>query len=62
MDAEQEITVSLLNEICTKLVLREEIPMRLIYRAIAWSAGRIACLESSVEAALNALQPVPPQK
>ena len=41
MEDEAQITVGTLNEICCNISLREEVPPRLLYRALMWAVSTI---------------------
>jgi hypothetical protein len=56
LDPEQEITVNVLSQIKTTLMLHEEVPPRLLYRALDWSMRRIMTLEQTVDLVKDALE------
>jgi hypothetical protein len=53
LDPEQEITRELVGELAGKLCLREEIPPRLMFRALRWACDEIDRQRDEIRAVLN---------
>ncbi len=58
-DPEQEITRKLLEQIAGSVSVRDEVPLRLIYRAFRWASDEIAQLDQKIESVRGIVNPPP---